>query len=512
MWNIFANEDLSLHIEKKEEENFAKNKIGKRKMFEKVSHKNILTKSGSHGSAFSQYDSKIMNKSLDMKIKELRKSFRKKYRIVRTQLLKLVKILKQFPEIESTNGLEVGNNDHIEGCDSNNIEKQSGNNNTEEGVNSKLEVKGRNSIDGKGSNSVEGNGSNNVEGNGSNNVEGNGSNNVEGNGSNNVEGNGSNNVEGNGSNNVEEKSSNPVDGKGRNKKATVSIELIKKLNKIIGKIDIEQLKWKKRTKKKKHKYRNEEESFKNNGREMSFSTKSFVVPQKNNDTYRRNVKNIMKKSYARRSLLLSSTNYMKKFSQKNLYENAGLVYSNNNIRNNYYMNHQNKKQMNSNFYNDTDNVLVTDFYMYSTLNASYNRLNSVKKRKVLQMLKGNMNNSAGSNNIDNNNYNTCRYKNYGNQCKNFRKKGSIITGSNNLENNIHSNNFRNISYAYNYNGGMLNYLPQYMPNITEGLHFEARLGDKKLTKLKLEGYGKYSSEFLLLLFQVTVASQAVIVR
>ncbi|EWC88890.1 hypothetical protein PFNF54_02313, partial [Plasmodium falciparum NF54] len=101
MLNIFSNEDLSLPAEKEEEEEEKLEKSKDKKDLDKIESKKIDRKF-SHGSYLSKYDSKRLyyNKRLETKIKSLRKSFRKRYRIVRNNLMKLIKVLKEFPDIK----------------------------------------------------------------------------------------------------------------------------------------------------------------------------------------------------------------------------------------------------------------------------------------------------------------------------------------------------------------------------------------------------------------------------
>ncbi|CRH03724.1 conserved Plasmodium protein, unknown function [Plasmodium relictum] len=389
MWSIFTNEDLSLNIEKKKEEKYLK-KIKKRRSFEKIGNKNLLSKR-SFGS-LSQYDSINFNKTLDNRKRTLRKNFRKNYRIVRTNLLKLIKIIKKFPEAKNEEDRPESEN------------------------------------------------------------------------------------------------------------VTIDLELIKKLNKIINKIDVEQLKSKKRIRK--NRFKNSD-VLKSKLSKKSFPSKIFPIQSKN--SFKSNI-NIIKKKYSKRNLLLSTANNLKNIRKQNSYENMGLLYSNN-LKNNYYyyMNLKNKKQKNSNFYNDTNNLLVTDFYMYSTLNASFNRFNSLNKKKKKSHLLNSKGNSI------------------------YLKKENALLGYNNFEKNIKNNSLQNISYPKNYT--LLSY--PYLHNLTEhfyspnkkniysnkqklkkfvkdekirsllrtatnedellkainvakvaGLDFEAKLGNKKLQKLK----------------------------
>ncbi|SBT32050.1 conserved Plasmodium protein, unknown function [Plasmodium ovale wallikeri] len=341
MWNIFANDDLSLHVEKKEEENVAK-QIKKKKVLEKGNHKNGFTKTGSPGSSFTKYN---------MKIRELRKNFRKKYRIVRTQLLKLTKIVKQFPQIA---------NDDIEIEGGLSQEKSSGNNDGED-VTDKVktdetgEMKEEISkVKGEKMNSVKGEKTESVKGEKTESVKG------------------------------EKMESVKEDVKGKVKSVMVSAELVKKLHKIIDKIDVEKLGSKKKIKKK-IMYKDEEEPFKNKLLKRNLSNKSFMVPPKN-DSYKSNA-NIMKKKHWKQGLLQPLNDNFKNSNQQNAYEHSRMVYKNN-FRNNYnhYEYFQNRKHAQGNFYNDTDDMVVTDFYMHSTINASFSRPNSTKngKKMVLQ--------------------------------------------------------------------------------------------------------------------------------
>ncbi|CRG93485.1 conserved Plasmodium protein, unknown function [Plasmodium gallinaceum] len=326
MWSIFNNEDLSLNLEKKNE---------KRKTFEKIRNKNLLNKR-SYGS-FSHYDSKNFNKTIDDKIRTLKKHFRKNYRIIRTNLLKLIKIIKKFPEA--------------------NNEKD----------------------------------------------------------------------------------------KPENESISIDIELIKKLNKIINKIDIEQLKSKKRIRK--NRFKNTH-ALHSNLSKRSFPSKIFSIQK--NDSFKNNI-NVIKKKYSKRNLLLNTTNNIRNIHKQNSYENGGLLYCNNLKNNYYYMNLKNKKQKNSNFYNDTNDVSVTDFYIYSTLNASFNRLNSMnKKKKKLNLL-----------NIQGNNI--------------YLKKENTLTDYNNIENSLKNRSLQNVPYMKNYN--ILS--SPYLHNLTEHFYSPKKKQQKK---------------------------------
>ncbi|GAW79646.1 hypothetical protein, conserved [Plasmodium gonderi] len=365
MWNIFTNEDLSLHTEKKEDKNFQKKK-GKKKLPELVGHKNSLTSSNPHGSSFTKNDNKKLNKAYDIKIRELRKNFRKKYRIVRTQLLKIIKIVKQFPEIdvseEKSRKDEVQNNDKRECKNNGNVE----NTNIDNNISKKKKEIGKEFHNGSDSQVV-----------------------------------------------------------------MVQVELIKKLNKIMEKIDIEQLKAKKKVKtKQNNKTKNEEERLKNNLVTQNFTNKPFVIATKN-DSHKSSI-NVMKK-IPKRNFLLKSTNNFHNVNQQHVHENArreALLYNDQiNLRNDYYQNSMNfhsKKQTIGDIYHDTDDMVVTDFYMYSsTLNA-----NSIKKKNKSQWFRGNFNNVPANDN--NNGYDissTCAYggnsynyggSNYGYSFGNYR--------------------------------------------------------------------------------------------
>ncbi|SBS81013.1 conserved Plasmodium protein, unknown function [Plasmodium ovale curtisi] len=330
MWNIFANDDLSLHVEKKEEENVAK-QIKKKKVLEKGNYKNGFTKTGSPGSSFTKYN---------MKIRELRKKFRKKYRIVRTQLLKLTKIVRQFPQIE---------NDDIEIEGGLSQEKSSGNNDVGEPTD-KVKTDETGKMKEEELSKVK----------------------------------------------VEKMDNVKEDVKGKVKSVMVSAELVKKLHKIIDKIDVEKLASKKKIKKK-IMYKDEEEPFKNKLLKRNLSNKSFMVPPKN-DSYKSNA-NIMKKKHWKQGLLQPSNDNFKSSNQQNAYEHSRMVYRNN-FRNNcnHYEYFQNRKHAQGNFYNDTDDMIITDFYMHSTINASFSRPNSTKNGK--KMLLQNSDADQGKN-VDN---------------------------------------------------------------------------------------------------------------
>eukprot|EP00366_Plasmodium_knowlesi_P000565 XP_002258062.1 hypothetical protein, conserved in Plasmodium species [Plasmodium knowlesi strain H] len=522
MWNIFSNEDLSLRIEKREEESSEK-KTTKKKGLETVSNKNELTQSRSPGFSISNHDSKIANKAYDIKIKELRKNFRKKYRIVRTQLLKIIKIVKQFPQVDAEK--DNSERDNFQG---NNTDK-------EKGVKKKKDVEGITYI-------------------------------------------------------------TPPDGSD-NETIIVQVELIKKLNKIIEKIDVEQLKAKRRIKGKKNsRSKKEEEGLKNKPRNQTFTSKTFSASAKN-DSHKCNIK-IVKKFSPK-----SAKNFQHVIS-KDICENAGGIISlqnkQNSLKNEHFQNSDmkvySKKNNEGNVYHDTDDIVVTDFYMYSsTLNAG-----SSKKKKKSRWLGDNMNdattndngvyggnsyNHSGGNNYGYSDGNYCYANahydhasgnydyeegsfncNYGSHNYNggnyasgtyisgsynyeannnapFRAKKNYLTGNSNQEkgagNKSFFQNMPSESYMQSFKGGMLpHYEPQNLHNVVDacptrkrnkrrnmnnrkkgykfakdekirgllrtatneddlvkaigfaksaGLHFEAKLGSKKLNKLKLEG-------------------------
>ncbi|EUD67085.1 hypothetical protein C922_02669 [Plasmodium inui San Antonio 1] len=314
MWNIFANEDLSLHIEKRGEESSEK-KIRKKKGLETATNKNGLTKSGSNGSSLSKHDSKI---------KELRKNFRKKYRIVRTQLLKIIKILKQFPEVDAEAEEEKKKSSKTE-------KGQAAKDNAERDKVRGDSVRGDNVDKGKGGKKKE----------------------------------------------HGERTTNTTTPDGSdNQTIMVQVELIKKLNRIIEKIDVEKLKEKKRIKtKQNNKGKNEEEGLKNKSAKQTFTPKPSVAPPKN-DSHKNNI-NVVKNS-PKKKFPSKSANNFQYFNPDDMGENAGgmilLQNEQNSFRNEYFknsaMNVYSKKNNGGNVYHDTDDMVVTDSYMYcSTLNA-----------------------------------------------------------------------------------------------------------------------------------------------
>ncbi|KMZ82022.1 hypothetical protein PVIIG_03830 [Plasmodium vivax India VII] len=357
MWNIFANEDLSLHTEKREEESSEK-KIRKKKGLETASNKNGLTKSGSYGSSFSKHDSKITNKAYDIKIKELRKNFRKKYRIVRTQLLKIIKIVKQFPEVdaeaEKSGKAERGQAEKGQAekgqAEKGHAEKGHAEKDNAEGDN----IRGDHAEKGKGGKKKE----------------------------------------------HSEGATNTAPDGSDDQRVMVQVELIKKLNKIIEKIDVEQLKAKKRIKaKQNNKPKNEEEGLKNKPAKQAFTPKPFVASPKN-DSHKSNI-NVVKK-FPKKKFPPKSANNFQYFNPQDMGENAGgmilLQNEQNSLRNEYFqnsgMNVYSKKNNGANVYHDTDDLVVTDFYMYSsTLNAG-----SIRKKKKSHWPGDHMNHAATNDN------------------------------------------------------------------------------------------------------------------
>ncbi|KJP89541.1 hypothetical protein AK88_00752 [Plasmodium fragile] len=547
MWNIFSNEDLSLNIEKREEESSEK-KNRKKKGFETANNKNGLTKSGSHGSSFSIHDGKITNRAYDIKIKELRKSFRKKYRIVRTQLLKIIKIVKQFPEVDSE--AEEGT------TKSSNAEKGQ----TEKDNSERNNVGGHNVDKGKVGKKKE------EDREGTTNA--------------------TNNTTPHGSD---------------DQTVMIQVELIKKLNKIIEKIDVEQLKAKKRIKtKQNNKGKNEEDGLKNKPAKQIFTAKPFDTSPKNDS--RKNNINVVK-NFPKKNVPSKSTNNFQYYNPQNMDENTGgmilLQNEQDSLKNEYFQNSGMSfysKKNEGNVYDDTDEMVMTDFYMYSsTLNAG-----SIRKKKKSRWLGDHMNQvttndnggygrnsynhfggnnnygysaknhdyasrhydyaggslhcNYGSHNYDGENYASVTYSsgNYASGSYNYEAnnnapfggKGNHLGGHSNQEkgagNKIFFQNMASTSYTQSFKGEVvpLHYEPQNFPNVADGyhtknknkrgnmnnkkkgykfakdekirgllrtatneddlvkaigfaknagLHFEAKLGSKKLNKLKLEG-------------------------
>ncbi|ANQ06829.1 Uncharacterized protein PCOAH_00010400 [Plasmodium coatneyi] len=541
MWNIFSNEDLSLHIEKREEESSEK-KITKKKGLETESNKNGLTKSGSHGSPISNHNSKITNKAYEIKIKELRKNFRKKYRIVRTQLLKIIKIVKQFPEVDAEAEEEEkkkGSKAEKGQAEKDKVERDNVKGDKVERDNVKRDNVKRDNVDkGKGGKRKE---------------------------------------EGKGTTN----GTTPDDS--NNQTIMVQAEFIKKLNKLIEKIDVEKLKTKKRIKgKQNNKGKNEGEGLKNKPGKQTFTSKPSVSSPKN-DLHKSNI-NVVKK-FPKKNIPPKSAKNFQYFSPQDMGENTGGMISlqneQNSLKNEYFqnggMNVYSKNNNEGNMYHATDDTVVTDFYMYSsTLNAG-----SIQKTKKSRWLGDNMNhavtnyngvydgngyNNFGGNNYGywagnydyaggsfNYNYGSYNYNggNYANGSYNyetnnnapFRAKGNHFAGNSNQEkgaaNKSFFQNMASASYTQSFKGGVpQHYEPQNLQNVADGyqtqnrnkkrnmnnkkkgykfakdekirgllrtatsendlvkaigfakdagLHFEAKLGSKKLNKLKLEG-------------------------
>ncbi|VWU50852.1 conserved protein, unknown function [Hepatocystis sp. ex Piliocolobus tephrosceles] len=276
----------------------------------------------------------------------------------------------------------------------------------------------------------------------------------------------------------------------------IDIELIDRLHKLVEKFDIEKLGSKKNKIKKKNTYKDNEDVFKHKlTKRISGSNRSFYFPLRK--YFNKTDPLIMKNKKLKRKLLHSSSSNLKNLNKYTHYENAGLLHRNT-LKNNFYDNYSNshnKKQIKSQFYNDSNNLLVTDFYMYSTLNASFNRFNSMKKHNNFGIVhQNNLNNTWDSDNVitnsntayghnynKNNDYYNTNYKyssgNYNNYTNNYmrsnysydnniyndnfkkglyninnwKSKKKKIWNNYNFDKNIKSNNFQNTQYTLNYN-------------------------------------------------------------
>lgn len=110
MWNIFSGEDLTLHSVKTGKEEKFENGMKRKTTFNGVERNRSFVTRKSLGS-FNYYDTSpaYYTTENDYRLNNLRRAFRKKYRIARTNLLKLIKIIKRFPEIndESEENINV---------------------------------------------------------------------------------------------------------------------------------------------------------------------------------------------------------------------------------------------------------------------------------------------------------------------------------------------------------------------------------------------------------------------
>ncbi|SOV22340.1 conserved Plasmodium protein, unknown function [Plasmodium sp. DRC-Itaito] len=579
MLNIFSNENLTLHAEKEGEEEKLE-KPEDKKDLDKIESKKMNRKF-SHGSYLSKYDSKglYFNKRLETKIKSLRKNFRKRYRIVRSNLMKLMKVLKEFPDIkhikehEKTDGKITINVDVVEKLnkimDKINIEKLKYNNKKEK--KKKKRIKNRSRI----------------------------------------------------RNRNRYKSEEYLYPKKKLSKISFSTSLYPLSKRVSYKSNINTLsmenkknkrKRKKKKKKKKEnniqnaklhkrkniysnrsklfnksktfgklhrrrKYKNlyedrkcfyeniyenlnenlnqhiyenmyenlnenmyenlNENMYENLNENMyenmyeNLNTNMFEIINDNNreKKYKNSCDNMLEnlygnvyvneleKSYEKeldnsyKSLNVNefhnlNNNSLKYKFQKTFYHNAlqnyypntSVPFNKNYLKNNnfyyYYLNLKNKKHQNVNHYNDTNNVLVTDFYMYSTLNASFNRLNSLKNKNNFHLFNRNIPNMY------------------------FKTSNDIIGFNNNNNNNNNSNNnnnnkiestymeydfLKNLPYTKNNNSNnnmLLKYYPEqhtYVHNITQSFFspnkiFTIRKGKKNKTanqnKQKLKKFVK----------------------
>lgn len=296
------------------------------------------------------------------------------------------------------------------------------------------------------------------------------------------------------------------------KEMNIDTDLIKKLNKIVSKIDIQNLK----TKKNIRKGRTKSSSLTIDGMKRKLSSRrsfgsNYIMPLQSSYNFR-NSTNLQKRKIIRHNLMFNSTSntnhHLRRIGQKISNDNFGILYSNN-FKNKYqyYMNFKNKRAKNAHYYNDTNDVLVTDFFMHSTLNSSSNKLSSMQRKKNLFGL-----NSFGS--------------------SNFRKTNSMIPSH--LDKNFKTTSFQNMlapknSSVYGNSHPLMSSLTQYVHvprrnpekrrlfltkqlkkftkeekirsllrtasnedelvkamNVAKnaGLTFEAKLGEKKLQKLK----------------------------
>ncbi|SCN60685.1 conserved Plasmodium protein, unknown function [Plasmodium chabaudi adami] len=430
MWNIFSNEDLSLHVESENIEN----NPSKEKGVESENKQNILMKSDTYRSCM--YDNNI---------KDIRRNIRKKYRIVQTQLLKLAKIAKQFPEIEdeenvdesNKNGKSVGKNSE----EDNGTKKEDDTNNPDlENLNTNLEKNKSNEL--------------------------------------------------NETNNED------------NKTIMVSIELIKRMQKITKKIDIEKLSSKKK-KKNIYIYKDDDEAFKNNLLKSNLSTNYFNTSSKNIDIEKSN-KKIMRRRSKRLDFLKSGSNHFKSGNVRNIYEHARLLYKNDtkNYNTNNYYNYMSPydrlKKTKTSIYNDTDNAQLTDFYVTSTSNTTFNRLSSMKKNPKINHLNTIIHNDEiNYNRIMSNDYGrgysndpSMMYGGFLNSSSFIQRKGNDKMAYGIFEKKL-KNNYKIGLYKYNFNNVMANSFPQYMGNMEDNLyHLSSQMIsiDKKLKRKKKHNF------------------------
>ncbi|CXI23376.1 conserved Plasmodium protein, unknown function [Plasmodium berghei] len=429
MWNIFSNEDLSLHVESENIEN----NISTEKAVESENKQNILMKTDTHRSCI--YENNI---------KEIRRNIRKKYRIVQTQLLKLAKIAKQFPEIEDEENVNSNKNTKSVGknCEEDNVTKKEGDINHPDIENSNI------------------------------------------------------NLEKNKSNEL--KQTNNED----NKTIMVSIELIKRMQKITKKIDIEKLSSKKK-KKKIYIYKDEDEAFKNNLLKSNLPANYFNASSKNIDIEKSN-KKIMRRRSKRLDFLKNGSNNFKNGNIRNIYEHARLLYKNDtkNHNTNHYYNYMSPydrlKKTKTSIYNDTDNAQLTDFYVTSASNTTFNKLNYMKKNSKINHLNTIIHNDEiNYNRIMSNDYSR-GYSNdpsvvYGgilNSGSFIQRKGNDKMGYGIFEKKI-KNNYKIGLYKYNFNNVMTNYFPEYVGNMEDNLyHLSSQMIsiDKKLKRKKKHNF------------------------
>lgn len=412
MWSIFNDEDLTLPAVSKGKEETHKNEIKRRTTFNALNRSRSFNANRKSFGSSSFYDSQYYNNKNEYKLNNLRRAFRKKYRIARTNLLKLIKIIKRFPEI---------------------------NDESEENVN-------------------------------------------------------------------------------------VNTELIKRLNKVINKIDVEKLKAKK--KKQQNNFLNQTTDTSNIkllGRRNTNASAPFFSYRKN-DSFRYN-RILSRKNFIKPSLMFNSSiafpnsqmnfrrvNKSSSFDslRKTLYSGTSF---NNTLRNNsYYYNYntnlKNPKLQNLRLFNNKNDILTSDIFSHSSsLNTSFNKMNFLKARSKIMSF-----NSKGSGYL-----------------KNYSFAPYIY--SKNMRNENVKNKFSSINYPTYASMPMSSNTTQYIfspPNKTStirkrlysnkqikkfskeekirsllrtasnedellkaidvaknaGLNFEAKLGDKKLQKLK----------------------------
>lgn len=407
MWSIFDNEDFSLRTDKNKKERY-ETRIRKKRTYERMNRsRSFMSSSRKPFGSFSQFDPTYYNTSGSFsaaaQYNALKRSFRKRTRIFKNTLLKLIKIINKFPQIESEDTKEI----------------------------------------------------------------------------------------------------------------SIDVDLIKKLNKIVEKIDMQNLK----TKRKLRKSRSKSTSVPIDGLKRKLSSRrsfasNYLMPFQSSYNIR-NSTNVQKRKIIKHNLTFNSTsntNHLRRIGRRLSNNNFGIMYSKN-FKNNYhyYMNFKNKRAKNASYYNDTDDLLVTDFFMHSTLNSSTNKLSSLERKKKNMLSMNSFRSSS-----------------------NFRKSDSMIP--NYLNKNFKSNNFQSLVMPKNYNAygtyqPMMSSLTHYVNvprrniekrrifltkqlkkftkeekirsllrtasnedelvkamNVAKnaGLTFEAKLGEKKLQKLKTE--------------------------